>query len=172
MKTAIPLLALLLCYAFFFGFVFGTYSYLPERVSSHFDAAGRPNGWMSRDATVEFSVFLGIFLPIIMIGLTLLGGFMPASMMNLPNRDYWLAPPQRRAMRWTLLRFGLWFACLNVLFVTGIHGLVVLANLPGSIPQLSTFGIALVAGGFIVSTVIWAVLLILYFKRLPSPETT
>jgi Protein of unknown function (DUF1648) len=35
---------------------------LPARLATHFDLANHPNGWMSREASLIFSLMLGIFL--------------------------------------------------------------------------------------------------------------
>ncbi len=55
------------------------------------------------------------------------------SFVNRPHRDYWLAPERHRLALGTLRQFSLWFASLNVLFVAGLHWLVVQATRPASI---------------------------------------
>jgi hypothetical protein len=35
---------------------------LPARLATHFDLANRPNGWMSRDVSLTFSLVMGIFI--------------------------------------------------------------------------------------------------------------
>ena len=35
---------------------------LPARLATHFDLANRPNGWMSREASLTFSLVMGIFI--------------------------------------------------------------------------------------------------------------
>ena len=68
-------------------------------------------------------------------------GYVPVSFINLPHRDYWLAPERRRATSAVMLRFGLWLACLMVLFFTALYGLVVQANSPGYGQHLISPGI-------------------------------
>lgn len=165
MKTLVPLAVLMFCYAIFFACITGSYELLPARVASHFDAYGHPNGWMSRENCVAGSLALGILLPALIVTVIFLSRFLPASLVNLPNKAYWLAPEQRKETNAALLRFALWFASLAVLFAAGMHSLVVLANFPGHSPHLSTAGITLVAGCFLVGMAAWIVALFGYFAR-------
>jgi hypothetical protein len=166
MKLIAPLLALAICYVLFFGYVACSYDDLPAKVASHFDFYGQPNGWMSRETCVGFTVGFGILMPVFIVGTMAGAGKIPVSFINLPHRDYWLAPERRQAVLAILLRYSLWFACMNVLFVTGLHWLIVEANLPGQGPHLSGLGISLVAGGFLAGTGIWVRLLLRHFSKI------
>jgi hypothetical protein len=170
-KVAIPLTALAICYVWFFACVIATYGELPAQVASHFDISGRPDGWTSRESCVGFTLGLGILMPAFIVGMMAGAGRIPVSFINLPHREYWLAPDRRRAALALLLRYSLWFACLNVLFVTGLHGLIVQANLPihgahTQSPHLSGLGITLVAGGFVIGTIVWIALLLRHFSKI------
>jgi hypothetical protein len=160
-----PIIVLTACYLLFFSYVYSSYGDLPARVASHFDAAGHPNGWMSRDGVVDFTLGLGILMPAFVLATMAGAGWLPSHLVNLPNREYWLAPERRPAVRRVLLCFGLWFCCLNVLFVTGLHYLIVGANGPGTSPQLNGVGLAAVAGGFLGAILIWSGFLLRYFMR-------
>jgi hypothetical protein len=165
-RLAIPLTALAICYAFFFSYVIASYDDLPARVASHFDIYGQPNGWMSRETCVGFTLGLGVLMPAFIVGMMGGAGKIPVSFVNLPHRDYWLAPDRRQAALAILLRYSLWFACMNVLFVTGLHWLIVQANPPHQPPHLSGLGIALVAGGFLAGTGVWVRLLLRHFSKI------
>jgi len=166
MKLIAPLLSLAICYVLFFGYVISSYGDLPAKVASHFDIYGRPNGWMSREMCVGFTLGLGILLPAFVIGMMGGAGKIPVSFINLPHRDYWLAPERRKAAVAILLRYSLWFASLNVLFVTGIHWLIVQANASATERHLSGVGLAIVLGGFLAGTAIWLRLLLRHFSRI------
>jgi hypothetical protein len=175
-KVAIPLTALAICYVLFFAYVIASYGDLPETVASHFDISGQPNGWMSRDSCVGFTLGLGILMPAFIVGMMANAGRISVSFVNLPHREYWLAPERRQAALALLLRYSLWFACMNVLFVTGLHWLIVQANLPALSPpalgphapgpHLSGLGISLVAGGFVAGTGVWVALLLRHFSKI------
>jgi hypothetical protein len=166
-----PLTALAICYVLFFAYVASSYGELPAKVASHFDINGQPNGWMSRASCVGFTLGLGLLLPAFIVGMMSGAGRIPVSFINLPHRDYWLEPERRQAALASLRIYALWFSCLNVLFVTGLHWLIVQANLSGQNPQaqgphLNGLGIALLAGGFLAGTGIWLVLLLRHFSKI------
>jgi uncharacterized membrane protein len=71
-----------------------TYYYprLPEMVASHFDGEGRPNGCMPKNEFFKmFAVITALIIGIFLL-LPKLIKRVPPSMINLPNKDYWLAP--------------------------------------------------------------------------------
>src|SRR5207237_1170658 len=90
---------------------------LPERVATHFDASGQPNGWMSRHGHIIFIMLLGLALPLLVAGSFFCLRFFPGRGINLPHREYWLAPERRAGTFSYLLRHGLWFDCLWVWFM-------------------------------------------------------
>ena len=159
MKLLLPTGILLVLYLHLVAFVLDSAGRLPERVATHFDIAGRPNGWMSRDMATDFTLGVGLFLPALTISMMALTSRIPVSFVNIPNRDYWLAPERRRETGATLLRFGLWLSCLEVLLVTVMHGLIVTANNRADGVRLDGTGIAWALGGFAVGIAFWIVLL-------------
>ena len=166
MKLIAPLVLLAICYVLFFSYVSASYDALPAKVDSHFDLEGRPNGWMSRDTCVGFTMGLGFLMPAFIVTTMASAGRIPVSFINLPHRDYWLVAERRQAALATLFRYSLWFASANVLFVTGIHWLIVEANTSGRVPHLSGTGLALVVGGFLAVTGIWCGLLVRHFSKI------
>jgi hypothetical protein len=166
MKLMAPLFLLAICYVLFFGYVSASYGELPAKVASHFDLEGRPNGWMSRELCVGFTVGLGVLMPAFIVATMAGAGRIPVSFINLPHRDYWLAAERRKAALAILLRYSLWFASANVLFATGIHWLIVEANTSNRVPHLSGVGLAVVVGGFLACTTIWCWLLVRHFSKI------
>lgn len=88
---------------------------LPERVASHFGADGQPNGWMSRDGHTMAHIGIILFLVALFVGLTVALPRLPERFVNLPHRDYWLAPKRRgETFAWlgaTLLWLGAFLQC-------------------------------------------------------------
>ena len=72
-------------------FVMLTSASLPPVVASHFVAGGAANGFTPRDIYVKLMLGLVIGLPLLtaLMGIT---SRIPARFVNLPHRDYWLAP--------------------------------------------------------------------------------
>lgn len=76
--------------------VYSSYSYLPERMATHFDMSGNPNGWSSKNSffvTWYIMIFLvnGIFYLISKIIHKI-----PESMINIPNKRYWFETEERK----------------------------------------------------------------------------
>jgi hypothetical protein len=117
---------------------------LPELVAVHFDATGRANGFMTRTGCRDFMLTSTLGVPLlIVIATTLLPRALPVSLINLPHRDYWLAPERARDSLVFLSEQGLWFGCILVLFLAAVDGMLVKAN-AASPPQFpSTLFIAM-----------------------------
>jgi len=81
------------------------YPKMPATMASHFGADGRANGFMSRDGFVEIYIFV-IGLMAVMFFLLPKGILkFPDSMINLPNKQYWLAPERRAQTGETIARY-------------------------------------------------------------------
>jgi len=142
---------------------------LPERIATHFDGAGAPNGWMSRAALGTFDFAFLVFVLGVVIGSGFLLRFLPVRMINVPHRDYWFAPERRRQSHARMFAHMLWFACLMVAFLIAVNQLVYLANLRPGQPQLPTAGFVTVLVGFLVAVVGWAIRL---YRMFPRPATS
>ena len=101
---------------------------LPELVSSHFDAAGAPNGHMPRGVYLGIMIGLLIVVPTLLVFTTWGSLARPDARINLPNRDYWLAPARRAETIAALRRHVLGFGVLLILMECWAHWLVVRAN--------------------------------------------
>ena len=144
-------------------FVWRTSNGLPAVVASHFGASGMANGFMPHDFYVRFMIAFVIGLPALMVFVTghVLGS--SKARINLPNRDYWLAP-ERYAETIAFLRAGLkWFGVLLVTFLCYVHWLVVVANSvqPAQLSEPQFFG-GLAA--FFVALLIWLKVLLGHFR--------
>jgi uncharacterized membrane protein len=165
MKSLRPgsiLLALL--YAGFMGYWAWSAPQLPETVATHFNARGEPNGWMSRSANQMFMLLFGLGFPLLIVVLCYATRFMPSGLVNIPHRDYWLAPERRRETSNYLVRHSLWLACLAVCFVIGIQFSIVQANHQHP-PHLSLPMLLAVVGSFLAGALIGVVALMRHFRR-------
>lgn len=71
------------------------YPLLPERVASHFDAAGRANGWTTKSGFIRVYILLLVAMSSMFFLLPKLILKLPDSLINLPDKAYWLAPERR-----------------------------------------------------------------------------
>lgn len=138
---------------------------LPAVMASHYGASGAPNGWMSR---AQFFAFMAAVAG----GTTLLfaaSGFLlrriPTSLINLPNREHWLAPERRAATLDRLSGWMGWFGVGLTAFLAVVTELVVRANLAQSGLSSGPFLVAL--AGFGLFTV-WS--LVTLFRQFRPPR--
>lgn len=159
-------LVVLLLWAAFVGYVVLSADQMPERVATHFDAAGAPNGWMTRAEHVRFTLIFGTLMPAFVVGLFTFIRALGGKGLNIPNKDYWLAPERQQATVDFVQRHGIWLAALMVAFIGGVHASILRANAhaPAVLP-LSDVG--WIAGSFGVAVLVWAVLLVTRFARRP-----
>ncbi len=160
-----------LLFLFVAGFAYWQYAHydalLPDVVATHFDGSGVANGWQSR---AGFWQFYGIFLFCIWFIFFLIGWslkFMPSSLINVPNRDYWLTN-ERRESCLARVRFALdWYGAATALWILWMMQSLIQLNLSESTQLGSMFLMQIVL--MIVGTCIWVVWLLSMF-RLPNSE--
>jgi uncharacterized membrane protein len=144
-------------------FVTGTASELPPTVASHFDAAGRPNAFMSRSGYVRFVLCLAVGLPAIVVAVLWMV-YSRATDLKLPNREYWLAPERLDRTRAFLVAHGVWFGSLLVTLACFVHWLELGANRQQP-PHLSNQSFAAVLIAFLAATAAWIGALMFAFRR-------
>jgi hypothetical protein len=122
----------------------GTESMLPARTATHFNVRGMPDGWMSRRAQTASILGGAAFLVFATAGPLSLARYFSDSAINLPHREYWLAPGRRAETFDRLSELGLRLACLSVALMIALQVLVVRANLRSPARLLPSEGFGLV----------------------------
>lgn len=153
-------LVLLVCAA---AFVWWSSRQLPELVASHFDSAGRVNGHMPRAAYLALMLAITVVVPLMLVVIPRAAFTRPGARINLPNREYWLAPERRAATIRFLARQTSAFAWIVVLFLCYVQWLVVRAN-SLTPPALNSRALTSALVVFLVSTLGWIVWLIGRFR--------
>jgi uncharacterized membrane protein len=110
---------------------------LPERVASHFAASGAANGWMTKSQFL--TVYAITLLPALVVEFWVGRSIARTSeaRLNLPNKEYWLAPERREATFAYFESFFAWYGCALLLLVVFVMGLAIRANLTPP-PRLPT----------------------------------
>ena len=136
---------------------------LPPRVASHFNVAGKADGWMSRDAYYLFAGGLPLFFAGFFWLVSRSAIHFP-QLVNLPHRDFWLAPERRAFTAELLLSRLLWLATLMTIFFGGLHWLVAQANRHPQ-PHLDMGGLVVLLTGFFIGLLMWLVALVTRFAE-------
>jgi len=148
--------------------VYRRYPLLPNCMASHFDAAGNANGRQSKQAF--FTLYAGVTALILVIGFLLprIIRVLPASLINLPNKDYWLAPERRaETLAFFETQFG-WFACALYFLLMCVFAEAMRANL--RTPPRMSASVSFLLVGFLIFVVAWSVRFFLRFRGLAAPH--
>lgn len=140
------------------------YSELPPVVASHFDARGVANGWQTKQAF--FAIFAGVTVLTcaIVFCAPLLIAMAPASLINLPNKNYWLAPERRAASQAFISAWFGWFGCVMFLLMILTFDYAIKWNLhQAADPTRLWYEI----GGFGAFSLVWMLYFLLRFYWLP-----
>jgi hypothetical protein len=119
---------------------------------------------MPRAAYLRLMVALVVCLPLLIALLTSITSLLPVRFINLPNREYWLAPERQADSLAYLRAHGMRFGVLLVVFLCFVHWLVVRANAqsPALFPESMFFaGMAV----FLLGLVLWLGALVVHFRR-------
>lgn len=73
------------------------YPELPSSMASHFDSAGHPDSYAPKTQFIAIWYLLIVFLNIWVLLPRILMKKLPPEFINVPNKAYWLASPERRA---------------------------------------------------------------------------
>jgi uncharacterized membrane protein len=140
------------------------YPVLPETVASHFDGAGRPNGFQSRDGFVLLSASILAMTVLICGGIGLVLGRIPSKWINLPNREHWLAPERREETIASISGQLEWFGAASLGLYLFILQAVIQTNFTSK-PSLDTASTFTALGMFLAYTAVWTVRFVRRFRR-------
>ena len=148
------------------AFVKSTSAGLPAVVASHFGPGGVANGFMGKGTYEVFMLALVVGVPALAAFSARLLRNMPADFVNLPHRQYWLAPERRAATFESLSSLTLWFAMALAVFLSYCHWLVVRAHATQP-PELPETWFLAGLGLFGTFTLAWLFVLFRRFGRPP-----
>ncbi len=136
---------------------------MPAVMSSHYDAVGHPNNYMTRGGTMVFTfVIQGIELFAFGV-LPYLLRHIPVALINVPNKKYWFAPERKEQTFDILIDSMHWMGTIVVMFFLSMMHLVYHANLrPGQ--QFAAGDAFVMTGLFVLATIGWIIWLMRRMK--------
>jgi serine/threonine-protein kinase len=138
------------------------YDRLPPRFASHFDARGLPDGWSTKQQFVGMVIGTLALITATLVPLTLFVHVAPRILINLPNKEYWMAPNREAETRKVIARWGLWFAAATLWMLALVFHEVMVANLRQP-PQVRSFWWLL--GGYLAIVFLLVIQLVVRFSR-------
>lgn len=110
------------------AFVYVTSARLPEIAATRFGAGGEPVAFMTRGTYRVFMVWLVSAVPLLVAFLPQFIGARWPQLLNIPNRDHWIAAERRAEALESVAARTMLLAAVMILFLCFTHWLVVEAN--------------------------------------------
>ncbi len=149
------------------AFVWISGSGLPPLVASHFGLGGQADGFMARGDYLAFMLIGTVAIPLLIVVPQRLVETIPPRLINVPNREYWLAPERIGSTLDYLRNHAVWFAVLFTALLCFVHWEVVQANMrsPARLAA-QPFLIGLVT--YVVAVLLWIAAMVRHFRRRPE----
>lgn len=141
------------------------WSQLPPKVATHFNLEGEADSWMSKGLATLVMITLQLLLPLFLAGITALTSRLPTSLINLPNREYWLHPSRCKQSLAYVRTVISWLAVAVAIHVMVINHLSFLANRDDT--KLNTAGV-MICMIFVFAAVVGLIGNLLWHFRLPQ----
>jgi hypothetical protein len=141
-------------------FVIMTGAGMPEFAATHFGMGGDPNAIMSRRGYVIYMSVFVTAVPLLVALLPRLVGQRWPHLLNISNRDHWLAPERRAHTLATIESHTMLLPAVMIAFLCFVHWLVVRANTANP-PRLDEPLFLVGLGSFAVFMIGW----IIAFRR-------
>ncbi|MGA2445388.1 MAG: DUF1648 domain-containing protein [Opitutaceae bacterium] len=120
------------------------YPQLPGLVATHFDATGRANGWMPPAHFFQSRVVFTLGFTAFFAALAFAAAQLPAPLIPLPHKEYWLNPRQRDETKRQITNMILSSGCGGLAFFLFCYQRVHQANLNGPHHLTPSFGVILI----------------------------
>ena len=154
--------------AVFAGIYFSTlHAKLPAMVATHFSANGTPGNWQPKGGLLGIFVLMTAIPAVLVFGVPAIIKALPPSLVNLPNKAYWLSEERAAGTQEFLGAWFGWFGCAVYLMILFAWNYAMQANLhPGERPSAETM--SWMVRGFAVFTVVWVARIPWHFARKAS----
>jgi uncharacterized membrane protein len=140
---------------------------IPDVLGSHFARGGFVNGWQTKAAFFSAELAMIALATVVSFGIPRLIAVVPVSLINLPHKEYWLAPERREDTLVYIRVWSAWCGCGLLAFLLFVVELAFRANLRTP-PQFDNAAFVPALLAFVVFDTMLLVRLILHFSRTPD----
>ncbi len=141
---------------------------MPDKIAIHYGFNGTADNWGNK---MEFIILMGglmLFLGMLFFGLSALMTRLPDTMINLPNKEYWLAPERRETSLNTVAQLMKDIGSRTLLFFAVIFEITCRSNASLSL-QIDTQLFFIVFGMYLFAVI---VSIVYFVKQFSKPEHT
>lgn len=143
------------------------WQHLPEKVAVHFDAAGRPNRWDSRQSLTVVTAALHLGVAGVLVLITSFLHRLPPNVMNLPKADYWRRPENYPEACRISREWARWFSAGQLVWATLMDRQLILANQVRP-PRLDSGAVWTLSAAFVGFTLLSIGLMMIRLNRVPK----
>jgi uncharacterized membrane protein len=140
--------------------------WLPERVATHFDFRGDPDRWMTKEQHLILFTLFGLGFSSLFPALFYVIRFLPASLLNVTNPEYWRSAEHYPQACQFLFHQSFPLAAMAIIFVSGINLALVQANQTPQ-PHLHMLPTLLLTMAFLGGMGWWTLRLFRFFREIP-----
>jgi len=158
----VSLTVFILLFALCVAYAAWCYPQLPAKGACHFGPSGKPDAWSTKTFFVTGYLAVTAINALLFLGISVMMPGIPVSLINLPNKSYWLAEERKRSTFDIIFRYLLWFASATMLLLLDMFHQSVQVNMgrAESLPHpLISLGLYL---GF---TALWCIGLLFKFGK-------
>ena len=139
------------------------YPHLPETIAAHYNIKNEPDAWMSKQTSFVIHFATMVILAVMFSCIIYFVPKLPKTMINLPNKDYWLNENNREETFAVFRRFMFWLGSITMGFLSLVIQEVYNTNIAGK--SKLTFAIWIYLAIMLFMTAILIIKMILYFKK-------
>ena len=140
---------------------------LPDKMASHFGQGGNPDGWMSKTTFLAFMIGMQFGLTAFLLGMGWVAGKLPISMVNIPNREYWLHEDRAADTLNYLAGMLAWITAATALLMVFVFQLSIQANLADE-TKLPMGPFLIILGGYLVVITAIVIRMVMRFRKVPD----
>ncbi len=150
--------------------VISQYAALPERVATHFGPGGEPDAFSTKESFTLMMLLLVLGMPGFLVLMAKLMRYLPVSMINIPNREYFLHPDRASQTLSEMETSMVWLAVITEFFMIGLVQLTIAANLKGEGLSMTAFAVLMAL--FLVAMIAFCVILVRRYSRSPAEQNS
>ncbi len=140
------------------------YPRLPGIIASHYNFKNEPDAWMVKQTAIIIHYAVVVFLSTMFSCFIYFIPKLPGSMINLPNKDYWLNENNREETFLVFRRFMFWIGSITLGFLSLIIQEVYNTNIIGK--SKLTFAVWIYLAIMLITISFLIIKLIFYFSKI------